>query len=311
MKLRWFLLIILLLLLAFISLGIGPSGFSFKEIAIPLKIRLPRVLCGVFAGGVLAFAGGALQGLLQNPLVDPYILGVASGATFGASIALVLGVGSTFTLPLFSFLGALLTMVLVFGLSRIQGRVSRSGMILAGVIMSFFFSSLVMIVMVFSKKPLSQIIYLLMGNLGIVFSSKTLALFIVSAVISITVLVIIYGSSRSLNILSSNEEVAESLGVNTNRLTKEIFIFTSLVVGLVVAFTGAIGFVGLMIPHIVRLLFGPDHSKLLPASFLLGASFLLFSDLIARTITPVELPISVVTALFGVPFFIYLLKTRL
>jgi len=303
--------VILLLLLACVSLATGPAGLSFKNLDILLKIRLPRVLCGIFAGGVLAFAGGSLQGLLQNPLVDPYILGVASGATFGASIALVLGVGSVFTLPIFSFLGALVTTILVYGLSKIQGRVSRSGMILAGVIMSFFFSSLVMVVMVFSKKPLSQIIYLLMGHLGIVFDTKTLVLFIASVVISIVALIMIYGSSRSLNILASNEEVAESLGVDTNRLTKEIFILTSLVVGLVVAFTGSIGFVGLMIPHIVRLLFGPDHSTLLPASFLLGGSFLLFSDLIARTLTPVELPLSVVTALFGVPFFIYLLKTRL
>lgn len=260
---------------------------------------------------MLAYAGGALQGLLQNPLVDPYILGVSSGATFGASIALVLGVGSVYTLPVFSFLGALLTMVLVYGLSKIQGRVSRSGMILAGVIMSFFFSSLVMVVMVFSKKPLSQIIYLLMGHLGIVFDSKTLVLFIAAVIVAIIAAIIIFGSNRALNILAANEEVAESLGVNTNRLTIEIFIFTSLITGLVVAFTGSIGFVGLMIPHIVRMLFGPDHARLLPASFLLGASFLLFSDLIARTVTPVELPLSVVTALFGVPFFIYLLKTRL
>jgi iron complex transport system permease protein len=308
---HWFWLFILLLVAVILSLYLGPTGFSFSSLQIPLSLRLPRVILGIFAGGILALVGASLQGLLQNPLVDPYTLGVASGAAFGASVALIFGSGTSVLVLIFSFLSSLITIILVYSVARIKGRITKTGLVLAGVIVSFLFSSLVMLIMVFSKKPLAQIIYLLMGHLGIVFTPNILILFIVSALLAIAGSIFLFSYWRQLDILSTNEEAAESLGVDTRKVTQGIFIVSSLLVSLVVSFTGAISFIGLIIPHTVRLIYGPNHSTVIPSSFLLGASVLLFADILARTVAPVELPLSVVTALFGVPFFIYLLKTKL
>ncbi len=310
-KAGWLWLLILMLISIVLSLYLGPTGFSFSSLQIPLRIRLPRVVLGIFAGGVLSIVGAALQGLLQNPLVDPYTLGVASGAAFGASIALLFGTATNITVLLFSFVSALITIFSVYTVARIKGRITKTGLVLAGVIMSFLFSGLTMLAMIFSKKPLAQTIYLLMGHLGIVFTPKILTLFIISFLLIIIGSIYLFSYWRSLDILSTNEEAAESLGVDTRKVTQGIFIVSSLLVALVVSFTGAISFVGLIIPHIVRLIFGPSHRNLIPGSFLLGASVLLFADILTRTITPIELPLSIITALFGVPFFIYLLKTRL
>jgi iron complex transport system permease protein len=266
---------------------------------------------GIFAGGILALVGATLQGLLQNPLVDPYTLGIASGASFGAMIGFILGRFGIFTVPVFSFLGALATILAVYNLARVKGKITKISLVLAGVIMSFLFSGIVMLFMVLSRKPLAEIIYLLMGRLSVVFTNELLILFIIVFIISLPVIFYLFSKWRSLNILSMNEEVAESLGIDTQKLTRNIFIASSFLIALVVSFTGAISFIGLCVPHIIRLIYGPDHYRVLPFSFLLGASLILFTDLVARSIAPVELPLSVITALFGVPFFIYLLKKKL
>ncbi|MEO0076886.1 MAG: iron ABC transporter permease [candidate division WOR-3 bacterium] len=293
------------------SFSFGPTGFSLLNLSIPLEVRLPRIILGIFAGGVLGFVGATLQGLLQNPLVDPYTLGIASGAGFGAMIGLIIGKFGVFTIPIFSFIGSVFTILVVYHLARIRGKITKISLVLAGVIMSFLFSSLVMLFMVLARKPLPEIIYLLMGRLSIVFTTELWILFVVIFIIALPIVYYLYRQWRSLNILSMNEEVAESLGVDTQRLTKNIFIASSFLIAAVVSFTGAISFVGLCVPHIIRLIYGPDHYKVLPLSFLLGATLLLFTDLIARTIAPIELPLSVITALFGVPFFVYLLKRKL
>lgn len=310
-KAGWFWLLLSLAIAIICSLALGPTGFSFASLQIPLFVRLPRVVLGIFAGGVLSLVGATLQGLLQNPLVDPYTLGVASGAAFGASVALLFGSGTNILVLLFSFIGAFFTIILVYSIARIKGRITKTGLVLAGVIVSFLFSSLTMLSMVFSKKPLVQTLYLLMGHLGMVFTARTLILFIVSALLTIVGGIYLFSYWRSLDILSTNEEAAESLGIDTRKVTQRIFAVSSLLVALVVSFTGAISFVGLIIPHIVRLVFGPNHRTLIPGSFLLGASVLLFADILSRTVAPIELPLSIVTALLGVPFFIYLLKTKL
>jgi iron complex transport system permease protein len=307
----WFWLLLSLAIAIICSLYLGPTGFSFTSLQIPLLVRLPRVVLGIFAGGVLSLVGATLQGLLQNPLVDPYTLGVASGAAFGASVALLFGSGTNILVLLFSFAGAFVTILLVYSVARIKGRITKTGLVLAGVIVSFLFSSLTMLSMVFSKKPLTQTIYLLMGHLGIVFTARTLLLFILSALITIIGCVYLFSYWRTLDILSTNEEAAESLGIDTRKVTQRIFLVSSLLVALVVSFTGAISFIGLIIPHIVRLVFGPKHRTLIPASFLLGAGTLLYADILSRTVAPIELPLSIVTALLGVPFFIYLLKAKL
>jgi len=310
-KAGWFWLLLSLAIAIICSLALGPTGFSFASLQIPLFVRLPRVVLGIFAGGVLSLVGATLQGLLQNPLVDPYTLGVASGAAFGASVALLFGSGTNILVLLFSFISALFTIILVYSIARIKGRITKTGLVLAGVIVSFLFSSLTMLSMVFSKKSLVQTLYLLMGHLGMVFTAKSLILFIISALLTIIGSIYLFSYWRSLDILSTNEEAAESLGIDTRKVTQRIFVVSSLLVALVVSFTGAISFVGLIIPHIVRLVFGPNHRTLIPGSFLLGASVLLFADILSRTVAPIELPLSIVTALLGVPFFIYLLKTKL
>jgi len=307
----WFFLIILLLIAIILSFGLGPTGFSLSDLTIPLEVRLPRIILGIFAGGILGLVGASLQGLLQNPLVDPYTLGIASGASFGAVIGYLFGRFGLFTVPVFSFLGALATMFMVYNLAKVRGKITKISLVLAGVIMSFLFSGIVMLLMVLTRKPLTEIIYLLMGRLNIVFTNELLISFIIIFILSIPAMFFLFSKWRSLNVLSMSEEVAESLGVDSQKITKNIFIVSSFLIALTVSFTGAISFIGLCVPHIIRLIYGPDHYKVLPFSFLLGASLLIFTDLIARSIAPIELPLSVITALFGVPFFIYLLKKKL
>lgn len=311
-KLKSYYLLLLLLVFAIIlSFGLGPTGFSLRDLTIPLQVRLPRIILAIFSGGVLGIVGASLQGLFQNPLVDPYTLGIASGASFGAVIGYLFGQLGVYTVPIFAFLGALMTMFLVYKLALVKERITKIGLVLAGVIMSFLFAGIVMLLMVLSHKPLSEIIYLLMGRLNIIFTNELLISFLVILIISIPLLFYLFSKWRALNVMSMNEEVAESLGVDTQNLTRSIFITSSLLIGFVVSFSGAISFIGLCVPHIIRMIYGPDHYKVMPLSFLLGASLLIFTDLIARSIAPIELPISVITALFGVPFFIYLLKKKL
>jgi len=306
---RWLLLVILLALAAFLSLSIGPTGFSLNNASVLANLRLPHLLLGIAAGGVLAFSGTALQGLLGNPLVDPYTLGVANGAALGTVIGVVLGSPAGISTPLLAIAGALVTLLAVYAIARTSGKVTKTGLVLSGVIVGFFLSGLVMLLMVLSRKPLDQIIYLLMGNLDIVLTPTRLWLLIACGVIVLGALVWLYSFSRSLNIMATNEEVAETLGVNTQRTTRTVFALSSLLVGITVAFTGVISFVGLIVPHLARLIFGPDHARTMPAAFLLGAVLLLFADILARLTTPV-LPLSVVTAFLGVPFFVYLFRTR-
>lgn len=298
---------ILLVVVAFVSMGIGPSWVSSISI---YKVRFPRVVLGIFAGSSLALIGAALQGILKNPLADPYILGVSSGAAFGAALAIVLRIAASLLTPIFGFLGAILAIVAVYSLARSEGRIPKDTLLLSGVLVGFFFSALVMLLMVMAKSELHQITYLLMGNLGFIFGRRDVPVFAAFAMVVIVCGVIIYSRSREMNILSLGEEGARQLGVETEKLKMMVFVTSSLVVGSVVAFCGAIGFIGLMVPHIARIIVGPDHRRLIVASLLLGGTFLLIADAIARTVAPVELPVGVITAIFGVPFFGYLLKRR-
>ncbi|MGQ9677886.1 MAG: FecCD family ABC transporter permease [bacterium] len=309
-QLGWTGIVVLLILSVFLAILAGPGGFSFKTINQILDFRLPRVLIGIVAGGVLAVVGAAFQGLLRNPLVDPWTLGVASGAALGASCAIVSGSGSSLLLPVFSFLGALLAIGVVYLLSRSRGGLTVIRLVLAGVIVSFFFSSLVMLLIVFSHRTLGEAVYLMMGSLAIVFTRNSFVLFIISTSLALAGCFWLMVHHRELDIVSLSEETALSLGVEVQRLTRMVFLIGSVAVGLIVAWTGAISFVGLVVPHLVRMVFGPRHSQVLPGSFFLGAVVLLFADVLVRTLTPAGLPISVVTALIGVPFFVYLLRTQ-
>ncbi len=309
-RLNWIGIVLLLILSVVLSILTGPGGFSFRQFNQILLFRLPRVLVGIIAGGVLAVVGGAFQGLLRNPLVDPWTLGVASGAALGATFALVSGTGSSILLPIFAFSGAILAIGVVYVLSRSRGGLTVIRLVLAGVIVSFFFSSLVMLVMVIAHRSLGEAVYLMMGSLGVVFTRKSLGLFILSASFALAGCIWLVIHSRELDIISLNEETALSLGVEVQRMTKMVFLIGSVAVGLIVAWTGAISFIGLVVPHLVRMLFSPKHSQVLPGSFILGAGVLLFADVLVRVLTPAGLPLSVVTALIGVPFFVYLLRTK-
>ena len=307
----WVVIVVLLGAAIALSLGVGPAQLSGADLRAVLALRGLRLLLGILAGGVLAMVGASLQGLLRNPLVDPFTLGVASGAALGAAVTMALGGASSVMLPLGGFIGAGVTILLVYLLARVRGRITATGLVLAGGIVSFLCSSLVMLVMILGRRTLGEAVYMMMGYLGTVFTTRSLWLLGGAGVVVLIGCGVLLSYARTLDIMAAGEEPAETLGVNTQRTTQVIFLVSSVLVGLVVAFTGAISFVGLVVPHLARLALGPGHRRLLPASFLLGAAMLLVSDVVARNVVPGGLPLSVVTALIGVPFFIYLLRWRL
>jgi iron complex transport system permease protein len=289
-------------------LGLRGAG-SDTERTIILSLRFPRAILAGLVGAGLSVSGATFQALLRNPLADPYLLGVSSGAAVGAIIAILLGLGTfSLGLPLASFLGALLTILVVFYFGRQDGKIYPHTLLLAGVITGSFLSALIMFfISVSRREEVHTIIFWLMGDFS--FSSPR-AILIVFPYILLGV-VLLYLRSRHLNLILSGEENAVQLGVDVEKLKLISYLSASLITAASVSVCGLIGFVGLIIPHSVRLIFGPDHRLLIPSAALLGASFLVASDTLARTLlAPVELPVGVITAAFGGPFFIYLLRTR-
>jgi len=289
-------------------LGLKATG-NETERAIILSLRFPRAILAGLVGAGLSVSGATLQALLRNPLADPYILGVSSGAAVGAIIAILMGLSiHSFGLPLASFFGAILTVIVVFYFGRQDGKIHPNTLLLAGVIIGSFLSALIMFfISVSQKEELRTIIFWLMGDFSF---SNVRAILVILPYISLGILVL-YLRSRQLNLILAGEENAVQLGVDVERLKVFSYLFASLITAASVSVCGLIGFVGLIIPHSVRLVFGPDHRLLIPASALVGASFLIASDTFARTLlAPIELPVGVITAAFGGPFFIYLLRTR-
>ncbi|NPV28597.1 MAG: iron chelate uptake ABC transporter family permease subunit [Firmicutes bacterium] len=291
---------------AFIHSGVDPA----VQVII-LQIRLPRVILALFVGAALSTAGAALQGFLRNPLADPYTLGVSSGAAVGAAFTLIiLRPGSTLAaagLPLAAFLGALVTGVLVYYLAQIEGYLAVETLILAGVIMSSFMSAILSYLLTVAGENLHQIIYWLMGNLAL--RGSEYLIYTLPYLVGGITLICFFG--RELNIMTFGEETAGQLGVAVEKTKRILLLLATLLTGIAVALAGTIGFVGLIVPHLVRLLLGPDHRVLLPVSAVGGGIFLIWADTIARTmLAPVELPVGVVTAFLGAPFFVYLLRTR-
>lgn len=275
--------------------------------------RLPRILMAALTGAALSLAGAVFQALLRNDLAAPFTLGVSSGASLGAVLAISLGWNfSILGLPAFSlaaFLGALGSIFLVFNLVRTpHGQFSTSLLLLAGVTANFFFASIVMFIHYLSDFTRSfQIVRWLMGSLDVTHMENMLS---VLPLVALGTAVLIY-TARDLNLTSTGVESAMSRGVNVERTQKIGFIMASLITGAVVSISGPIGFVGLIVPHIVRLIVGPDLRILLPSSIFFGASFLILCDNVARTlISPIEIPVGVITAMLGGPFFIWLLKKK-
>jgi iron complex transport system permease protein len=288
------------------AVGLGTSGI------IMVQIRLPRVLMGFLVGGSLAGIGVTLQALLRNPLADPYVLGVSSGAALGASLAMLFGIGATFALlpalPLFGFIGGFLSLALIYRLAQTQGRLPVHSLLLAGVILNAILTALIMfITSIMEPNRSAGLMAWLMGSLTAP-GYPALAVFVLYMVV---VLAILMQKAQVLNVLTLGEETARSLGIETEWVKKQLFALTALLTGAVVSVSGMIGFVGMVIPHVVRMLIGSDHRLLLPASTLVGGMFLVVADTIARTLlAPSEIPVGIVTALAGGPFFLYLLLWR-
>lgn len=276
---------------------------------IVLRLRMPRIVMAIIAGGTLSVIGASLQALFRNPLADPYIIGISSGAALGATSTFFLeritGKFFVFYLPFFSFFGALLTMFLVYRISLVGVKVIIENLLLSGIIVGFIASALITLIIAFAGREVHDILFWLMGDLS---HTTWQQIFIIIGPIVFGVTYILR-LSQDLNAMSLGEEVAYNLGINPERLKKSVFFISSFLIGAIVSFSGIIGFVGLIIPHIIRLMVGSDHKVVLPASILMGSTFLLLCDDIARTvIAPRELPIGVITSLIGAPVFIYLLK---
>ncbi|MDP8229968.1 MAG: iron ABC transporter permease [Candidatus Gorgyraea atricola] len=302
----------LLFITVLIILGmlIGPVKIAIDEIFLQkysdiMRLRLFRVILAIAAGAGLSLSGVVLQGVLRNPLSEPYVLGVSSGSGLGAVIGLLFfsHVAASHGL---AFLGGILTIIIVYNIARSGNRLSTENMIIAGILVSALFSSLLMFfVSISSSAKVHSIMWWLLGNLQVY---KGIHVAIVSGAVALGLLLAAI-FAKELNALSLGEEDAMHLGVDINKVKKLLLVISALVTSVVVSMCGIIGFVGLMVPHITRRLVGPDHRVLIPSSVLTGAAFLLVCDLFSRTVmAPAEIPVGVVTAFVGVPFFIFILR---
>ena len=270
------------------------------------EVRLPRILAAVVVGAGLAGAGVVFQGILLNPLADPFTLGVSSGAAFGASLALLAGLelAGPYAVGLAAFAGAVATLLVVVRLSLVDGQVNPTSLILSGVIVAAILSAGISLMKYLAEEQVAVIVFWLMGSLV----SKTwLEVGMVSAFTAAGLGVCLY-YARDLNLVCLGERSARSLGVDTRRLRLTLLVAASLVSAACVAVAGIIGFVGLLIPHLLRMLVGPDHRWLLPASALAGGMLLLLADTLTRAVLPQEVPIGVLTAVLGGPFFCYVFR---
>lgn len=288
------------------------GGTSDVARIILLQVRLPRMLLGFLVGCSLAAVGVALQALLRNPLADPYVLGVSSGAALGAAVGVLLGVGNTFlaetALPVCGFAGGLLALVVVYRMAASNEQLPIHSLLLTGVILNAIFSALIMFITSILEPNRSYgMMAWLMGTLTAPTYSGLAGLIVYLAI----GLFLLFSQMRVLNILALGEESARALGIDTEQAKRFIFVLSALATGAVVSVSGMIGFIGMVVPHAVRLVTGADHRLLLPASALVGGAFLMGADTIARTlISPAEIPVGIITALAGGPFFVYLLLRR-
>ena len=290
---------------------ITPSWTGASETII-MEIRLPRVILAGVVGAALAVAGATYQGLFRNPLADPYLIGVAQGAALGAVIGFLLPVdwqGFGFGLvPLFAFVGALISVAIVYNLARVGGTLPVTTLILAGVALGALLSAFVSYLTITSGAKIHGIIFWLMGSFSLSrWSEVGIALPVVLVGMAV---ILVY--ARSLNLMQLGEEQAQQLGVDVEKFKIILLTAATLITAAAVSFVGIIGFVGIIIPHAVRLIWGADYRFLLPLSVLVGAVFLILADILARTVmAPSEVPIGVITAIIGAPFFLYLLRRRI
>lgn len=277
--------------------GVVPKA----QFLIIFMVRMPRVIMASVVGMGLAVVGASFQSLFKNPMADPYVLGISSGAALGAALSIAMKLP---VITVFAFAGAIATTILVYCIAQVNGRVTIINLLLGGSAINFLMSAMISIIMVFNQQDVNQIVFWMMGSFN---ASSWKNIIIITPVVLIGTAVI-YFFYRDFNLMLIGEDSAKSLGVETEKFKKLIIIISSMIVGVCVAFSGIIGFVGFLVPHMVRIVFGPNNKALIPFSALSGAAFLLLADTAARTIaSPAELPVGAVTALIGSPYFIYLL----
>lgn len=314
---------LILLLVMALSLLLGTAEVSLSKVVasftgaletddparlIIFNLRLPRIILAGLVGSSLSLGGVVFQALLRNPLADPFILGISSGAAFGAVLGIFFGLGFGLGIPLVSFLGALMTVFLVMALGTRKMGMESATILLTGVIINAFFTAIIMFfIATVADSRLHSMLFWLYGDLS---QSRYGPLALIAPLLFIGFL-ILYGFARHLNLMTAGEETAFLLGVDVERAKKICLLVVSLLIGVVVSFSGLIGFLGLFVPHLGRMAFGSDHRLLIPVAAIGGAIFLILADTLARIlISPSELPVGVITAFMGAPFFIYLLKKR-
>lgn len=284
----------------------GDCGLTTEQTAILFEIRLPRVLLGAFVGAALATAGASYQALLRNPLAEPYLLGVSNGAALGTMLALVFFGNLFLARPILAFCGAIFSTLVVYSLARTRAGMNTERLVLAGVIVTTFLSSLIVLMTsLLDAARLRSYTFWLLGDLSN--ATKDSLWFVFIAVVAGVLLLLT--QARALNLLMLGERDAFDFGVEVGRVRLVVFLTASALVGTAVAASGSVGYVGLVVPHLVRLSSGADNRLVVPASALAGAIFVTFADTVARTaIAPRELPVGAITALIGAPLFIYLLR---
>ncbi|WP_405977316.1 FecCD family ABC transporter permease [Streptomyces sp. NBC_00158] len=295
-----------------VDIVLGGPGTRGAFASIVWDVRMPRVLLGAVVGAGLAVAGTVLQALVRNPLADPFLLGASSGASAGAVLVIVSGAGAAgaaggLGLPGAAFAGSMAALVAVYAMARRGGTMTTGRLILAGVAVQYVLSALTSLVLVLSAKP-DQLRLALFWTLGGLGGARWDELALPAAAL-LAGTGLLTALARPLDLLLAGEEGAQTLGLDTGRFRAAVFVLSSLVIGVLVAYSGAIGFVGLMVPHAARMAVGAGHRALLPVAALAGAVFLVLADLVARTAAaPEEVPVGVVTALVGGPFFLWMLR---
>jgi len=262
------------------------------------------LLCGMTLAGI----GSVYQIMLNNPLAEPYILGISSGAALGSIVAGLLGF--VVLMPLFGFIGALFTMILVWFIANFRNHNEPNRLLFSGIITGMFIASCISLLLYLFHKDTAMILQVLMGNTGHVFDNREWNYFLFAFGISLVFLFYLYTLSTQLNILTSGDEVAHSMGINVKRLRQKIFVVSSVLIGICVAYAGIIGFVGLIVPQLVRMLVGSNQKKVFIFSVVCGAVFLLLCDFLAMHLTVIELPVGIITSFLGCPLFVYILLIK-
>jgi len=305
-----FILTVLLFATIALELLLGAAKIPWQCLLLPenrpiLIMRIFRVITAILAGCGLAVSGIALQAILHNPLAEPYLLGTSSGAALAAVAAIILGVSHVF-MPLFAFIGAMASIVAVYNLAKENGRISDQSLILAGVVVSVALSAIIVfLVTLFANRSLHEMAWWLWGSLQVYDYRLTgiVAIAVIGGVAAI------YCFAQDLNAISIGEEDAAHIGIDTQNVKKIIIVITAMITASIICLCGIIGFVGLIVPHMMRMVVGPNHKSLIPATCLCAGFFMAGCDLLSRTLfSPVEIPVGAITALIGAPLFIILLK---